>query len=136
MGRTLGEDGLLAAQLLEHLGCTSQPIAALANADVENQLLNLELLHRVAILRAGAAARGANRRRQARRALHGVRGGLWQMPGALGQGQAPRPWLCVAGRRRGQKESWVDARGVFLFYVRPGSRPDFLPRTRTRRRNC
>lgn len=43
----LGEDGLLARELLEHLGGARQSVARLADRDVEAQLLEPQLLHRV-----------------------------------------------------------------------------------------
>mmetsp|Transcript_31827 Transcript_31827/g.102821 ORF Transcript_31827/g.102821 Transcript_31827/m.102821 type:complete len:218 (+) Transcript_31827:386-1039(+) len=49
------EDGLLAAQILQHLGGTGETIARLADRDVENELLDLHRLHRVRILIAHAA---------------------------------------------------------------------------------
>jgi hypothetical protein len=47
---TLGEHGLLAGQLLEHLRRTGETIARLADADVEAELLELELPHLVVVL--------------------------------------------------------------------------------------
>merc|ERR1719300_475947 len=43
----LGVDGLLASQLLQHLGGTGQTIAGLAHADVQAQLPDAQLTHRV-----------------------------------------------------------------------------------------
>jgi hypothetical protein len=43
-------DGGLTRQLLKHLGGTSQTITRLADTDVENKLLNLELSHGVGAL--------------------------------------------------------------------------------------
>ncbi len=40
-------DGRLAAQLLEHLGCSRQSVAGLADRDVQNELLDAELPHGV-----------------------------------------------------------------------------------------
>jgi len=48
--RTLGEDRLLSAQLLQHLGGAGQAVSALSDRDVERQLLNLERLHGVTFL--------------------------------------------------------------------------------------
>ena len=48
---TLGEDRLLAAQLLEHLGSTGEAITTLANRNVEDELLDLELTHHILVLR-------------------------------------------------------------------------------------
>ena len=46
-GLTLRVHGGLASELLEHLGGTGQSITALADANVEAELLNAELAHRV-----------------------------------------------------------------------------------------
>ena len=45
------EDGLLSAELLEHLGGAGETIATLADGDVEDQLLDLQLAHHVLILK-------------------------------------------------------------------------------------
>ena len=51
-GRTV--DWCLTRQLLEHLGGSCQPISRLADGDVEDQLLDLQLAHGVAALRGSA----------------------------------------------------------------------------------
>ena len=43
--RTLGEERLLSAELLQHLGGTGEAIAALANGNVEDELLDLQRAH-------------------------------------------------------------------------------------------
>ncbi len=43
----LGEDGGLACELLQHLGGPGQPVTRLADADVEAQLADAYLTHRV-----------------------------------------------------------------------------------------
>jgi hypothetical protein len=44
---TLGEDGGLAAELLEHLCGAGETVAALPDGDIEDELLHLDLPHRV-----------------------------------------------------------------------------------------
>ena len=44
---TLGVDGLLVGELLKNLGGSGQTIAGLADAAVDNQLINLEVAHDV-----------------------------------------------------------------------------------------
>ena len=44
---TLGEDGLLVSEGLEHLGGTSESIARLTDADVHAKLGNADLAHGV-----------------------------------------------------------------------------------------
>ena len=44
---SLTENGVLAAQLLKHLGGTSESITRLANGDVEDELLDAQLAHGV-----------------------------------------------------------------------------------------
>mmetsp|Transcript_34448 Transcript_34448/g.98424 ORF Transcript_34448/g.98424 Transcript_34448/m.98424 type:complete len:202 (-) Transcript_34448:27-632(-) len=43
----LGEDRLLLCELLQDLGCPSEPVATLADADVQHELLHPDLAHRV-----------------------------------------------------------------------------------------
>ena len=50
---TLGEDGGLAAELLEHLGGAGETVTALPDGDVEDELLHLDLPHRVGLLLLG-----------------------------------------------------------------------------------
>lgn len=45
---TFGEDGVLATELLQHLGGSGETITALTNGDVEDELLHLDLPHWVA----------------------------------------------------------------------------------------
>ena len=45
---TLGEDGVLATELLQHLGGSGETITALTDGDVEDELLDLDLPHWVA----------------------------------------------------------------------------------------
>ena len=55
-GRTV--DWCLTAQLLEHLGGSCQPISRLADGDVEDQLLDLQLAHGVGALAIAAGRLG------------------------------------------------------------------------------
>ena len=57
-GRTV--DWCLTTQLLEHLGSSCQPISRLADGDVEDQLLDLQLAHGVGALSAGRAILGGS----------------------------------------------------------------------------
>ena len=43
-------NGCLTGQLLEHFGGTGQPVAGLADGDVEDEFLDAELAHWVAAL--------------------------------------------------------------------------------------
>lgn len=47
---TLGEDGSLARQLLQHLGSSGQPVSALTDADVQAELADAKLPHGVLLL--------------------------------------------------------------------------------------
>jgi hypothetical protein len=47
--RTNGVDGLLLGELLEHTGGTGEPITRLTDANVDDELLNLDLLHHVGL---------------------------------------------------------------------------------------
>lgn len=47
---TFGEDGGLARQLLQHLGRPGEPVPALPHADVEAELADAQLPHRVLLL--------------------------------------------------------------------------------------
>ncbi len=49
----LGEDGLLSGQRLQHLCGPGEPIAGLSDADVEAELLDAHLPHRVLLLLLG-----------------------------------------------------------------------------------
>ena len=44
---SLGGDGRLSSELLEHLGRSGEPVSRLSDRDVDHQLLDLEVLHRV-----------------------------------------------------------------------------------------
>lgn len=46
----LGVDGSLTRELLQHLGGTGKPVTRLSDANVENELLDLELPHGVVVL--------------------------------------------------------------------------------------
>ena len=45
----LGVHGLLVCQLLQNLGRPGQPVARLAHAAVDNELINLQLLHNIGV---------------------------------------------------------------------------------------
>ncbi len=47
---TLGEDGGLPCELLQHLSSTGQSVSALTDADVQAELANAELSHGVLLL--------------------------------------------------------------------------------------
>merc|ERR1719247_2004497 len=49
----LREEGLLAGELLKHLGGAGQAIAGLTDRDVQDELLDLEIAHRIAQLLLG-----------------------------------------------------------------------------------
>merc|ERR1711879_291157 len=51
-------DGGLTAELLEHLGGTGKTISALTHANVEDQLVDLQLAHRVLLLGPGRGGSG------------------------------------------------------------------------------
>jgi len=42
-----GEDGFLLSQLLQHFGCSGETITTLTNADIHDQLLDLDFSHDV-----------------------------------------------------------------------------------------
>ena len=56
--RTLGEDGLLAGELLKHLGGAGEAISALADGGVEHQLLSLVGLSDLSAMAADVKVRG------------------------------------------------------------------------------
>lgn len=47
---TLGEDGGLSGELLQHLGGPGQPVSTLPDADVQAQLADAEFLHGILLL--------------------------------------------------------------------------------------
>lgn len=86
----LGRHGLLARQLLNDLGGTGQLIAGLANADVDNQLLEPELLHGVLLLDSLAF-------------LYRPRVAQDSAPGRIGN-ERQSPSACTVGNRRSARQ--------------------------------
>jgi hypothetical protein len=83
------EDGLLSAELLEHLGGAGETIATLADGDVEDQLLDLQLAHDVLILKT-TQARPGQRGRLASDSSPKVLGGIVRASGRSGYRHAPQ----------------------------------------------
>ena len=111
---TLGEDRGLAAELLEHLGGAGEAVTALPDGDVEDELLHLDLPHRVRLLllgrlrnatRVSVTCHRQDEEEEGEKMGMGARG--WNGGGTMGARKRPDPLLLVLGGGGGWWRRWA-----------------------------